>query len=147
MDDDVEIGNPYAAIMVDANENDYSYVYTNKVADEYIPKVDQIFESLQEVYDFYNNYANSVDLVSLSTITQIPSCPSRVRWRVPGASQSVLGRVVLLEFKRSAADQLLGRAWDDAQDVFGAVGLRTLAGDDYNGSGKRKFGYLFLGCP
>nr|XP_011462078.1 PREDICTED: protein FAR1-RELATED SEQUENCE 5-like [Fragaria vesca subsp. vesca] len=57
MDDDVETGNPYVAFVVDANGNDYSCVYTPEVAEEYIPKVDQIFESLQEVYDFYNNYA------------------------------------------------------------------------------------------
>ncbi|KAL6193058.1 hypothetical protein ACLB2K_034143 [Fragaria x ananassa] len=57
MDDDVETRNPYATFMVDANGNDYSCVYTPEVAEEYIPKVDQIFESLQEVYDFYNNYA------------------------------------------------------------------------------------------
>ena len=46
MDDDVETRNPYAAFVVDANGNDYSCVYTPEVAEEYIPKVDQIFESL-----------------------------------------------------------------------------------------------------
>ncbi|XP_004300980.1 PREDICTED: protein FAR1-RELATED SEQUENCE 5-like [Fragaria vesca subsp. vesca] len=61
MDDDVETRNPYAAFVVDANGNDYSCVYTPEVAEEYIPKVDQIFESLQEVYGFYNNYAKMAD--------------------------------------------------------------------------------------
>lgn len=57
MDEDVEIGNPYDGFMEDANENDSSLVYTPDVAEEYRPKLNQIFESLQEVYDFYNSYA------------------------------------------------------------------------------------------
>lgn len=57
MDEDVEIGNPYDGFMEDANENDSSLVYTPEVAEKYRPKLYQIFESLQVVYDFYNSYA------------------------------------------------------------------------------------------
>lgn len=57
IDMDDEIGNPYDGFMEDANENDSSLVYTPDVAEEYRPTLNQIFESLQEVYDFYNSYA------------------------------------------------------------------------------------------
>ncbi|KAL6222066.1 hypothetical protein ACLB2K_005458 [Fragaria x ananassa] len=57
MDEDYETWNPYHGFMEDVNGNASNNVYTPEVADEYAPKVGQIFDSLEEVYEFYNNYA------------------------------------------------------------------------------------------